>query len=110
MAILLFLLSLTQAGAEWEVNLVISAGSAKSRVSFGARFDATGDNDGRYDVPAMLSGDLQARFVDGGGFLWRDIRGTGHNLEEWILVGGYRLRNGGHHQLGPGRTTGRLLV
>ncbi|MBU0484079.1 MAG: hypothetical protein KKB30_06150 [Proteobacteria bacterium] len=86
LAILLFLPSLAQAGPEWEVNLAISAGSAKSRVSFGAKFDATADKDGRYDVPAMLSGDLQARFIDGGGSLWRDIRGTGHNLEEWRLV------------------------
>ncbi|MBU0484073.1 MAG: hypothetical protein KKB30_06120 [Proteobacteria bacterium] len=86
LAMLLCLPALVQAGAEWEVNLAISAGAANSRLTFGAKFDATGQQDGRYDVPAMLSGDLQARFVGGGGSLWRDIRGTGPKFEEWLLV------------------------
>lgn len=74
------------AGPDWEVNLAITSGSVESKVSLGAGSDATDAQDGRYDVPAMLSGDLQARFVDGGGSLWRDIRGTDQEVEEWKLI------------------------
>ncbi|MBU0675045.1 MAG: hypothetical protein KJ950_10415 [Proteobacteria bacterium] len=73
------------AGNGWETNLTVSAGPASSRLSFGQQADATGGLDGRYDVPAMLSGDLQARFTDGGGTLWRDIRSTDGN-QEWQLA------------------------
>jgi len=78
--------SMADAAAGWETNLLISAGTAESRLSLGQRSDATSEEDGRYDVPAMLSGTLRAAFTGGGGSLWRDIRAFGRNREEWHLA------------------------
>ncbi len=55
----------------WETNIVISAGVAENRLSLGQRPDATDGKDGRYDVAAMLGGDIKASFE---GSLWRDIK------------------------------------
>ena len=67
----------------WELQLKVSAGHVSSKVSFGQQVDATAGRDGYYDVPAMLSGSLQAAFLNGGGTLWRDIRSAGAG--EWQL-------------------------
>jgi hypothetical protein len=83
--------SLAEAAAGWETNLLISAGAAESRLSFGQRADATKQLDGRYDVPSIPGGTLQATFTGGGGQLWRDIRALGRNQEEWQLA----IANGG---------------
>lgn len=77
---------LVEAAAGWESNLLVSAGVAESRLSLGQRADATNLADGRYDVPAMLGGSLQAAFTGGGGPLWRDIRAFGRDREEWQLA------------------------
>jgi len=74
------------AATGWETNLLVSAGTAESRLAFGQRADATSLADGRYDVPAMLGGTLQAAFTGGGGPLWRDIRAFGRDHEEWQLA------------------------
>jgi len=78
--------SSAKAATGWESNLLVSAGAVESQLSFGQRADATNLADGRYDVPAMLSGTLQAAFTGGGGSLWRDIRALGREPEEWQLV------------------------
>ena len=78
--------SLAEAAAGWETNLLISAGGAESRLSFGQRSDATQQIDGRYDVPDIPGGTLRAAFTGGGGQLWRDIRDLGRGQEEWQLA------------------------
>jgi hypothetical protein len=74
------------AGDGWQSNILISSGSASSKLTFGQNPAATDLNDGFYDVPAMLSGHLKAAFTDSEETLWRDIRGVGsENLKEWQL-------------------------
>ena len=87
-ASLFFCNSLTWAAEGWETNLIVASGTAESRLSFGQQADATDLDDGRYDVPAMLTGTLQAAFVGGGGSFWRDIRSTGADQQEWRLLVG----------------------
>lgn len=69
----------------WEANITVTSGSSESRFSFGQRPDATDLEDGFYDVPAMLSGDLQVYSQTREGAFWRDIRGTDQG-NEWQLV------------------------
>ena len=74
------------AGDGWQSNILISSGSASSKLTFGQNPAATDLNDGFYDVPAMLSGELKAAFTDDEETLWRDIRGIGNEtLKEWRL-------------------------
>ena len=81
-----FLLTPLAAGAAgWEVGLVISQGDVTARLSFGQQGDASAGRDGRYDVPAMLSGSLQTWFATGADQLWRDIRQTGRLSATWEL-------------------------
>lgn len=74
------------AGEGWQANILITAGNASSKLTFGQHLAATDRNDGFYDVPALLSGELRTAFSDGGGTLWRDIRGVGTETgQEWRL-------------------------
>ncbi|BCA79887.1 hypothetical protein [Desulfuromonas sp. AOP6] len=71
----------------WEASLNVVAGPARVQLSFGQKIDATPEVDGRYDVPALPHGMLQAHFLIGPGQYWRDI----HRLTEmedgqWRLV------------------------
>jgi len=69
-----------------QAYILISSGPASSRLSFGQNLAATDLNDGFYDVPPLLSGQLQAIFTNGGGELWRDIRAAGtETSREWRL-------------------------
>jgi hypothetical protein len=85
-AAMLFVSSGALAGDSWEANLMVTAGEASCRLSMGQRVDATEFNDGHYDVPAMLSGELHAYFIGGGGVLWRDIRPLDSPGQEWSLM------------------------
>ena len=71
-------------GLAWEAKITIRAGEIETKLIFGQEPDASSGMDGRYDVPALLSGELQAYFEAGGQRLWRDIRGTG--VGEWAMV------------------------
>jgi len=74
------------AAEDWQASLTISSGNATSRLTFGQHPDATDDVDGLYDVPALLSGQLQAAFVNDEATLWRDIRAIGSGtLPEWRI-------------------------
>jgi hypothetical protein len=65
----------------WEANLAVTILNAENRLSFGQRGDATDGIDGKYDVPAMLSGDIRAYFLIDEGSYWRDIRSLTTNNE-----------------------------
>lgn len=69
----------------WEATIKVTADNATSRLSFGQQADATDLVDGPYDVPALLSGTLQAWFTNSKSDLWRDIRSTGE-ANEWQLM------------------------
>jgi len=69
----------------WETNIMVASGNAESSLSFGQMSDATDLTDGLYDVPAMLSGGLQAYFQSNEGFFWRDIRAI-ESETGWQLV------------------------
>ena len=60
----------------WEISISVSSGNAENRLALGQNQGATNQRDGLYDVPAMLSGSLQAWFASSNGPLWRDIRST----------------------------------
>jgi len=70
----------------WQANLLISSGSASSKLTLGQNKEATDGNDGFYDVPALFSGQFHAAFTGGGGTMWRDIRSAGaKTVEKWQL-------------------------
>ncbi len=92
----------------WEAGLRVRVGSAETVISLGQLGDATDGYDGFYDVPAMLSGDLEVFFKDiprdiskrgkrsrklrssgvtaQGRQLWRDIRGLNSGrIQLWEL-------------------------
>lgn len=69
----------------WETTIVVTSGNAESHISFGQKPDATDLNDGLYDVPAMLSGEIQVYSETKEGSLWRDIRAIGTGTE-WRLI------------------------
>lgn len=82
------LLSVASAWAadDWEVALKVKAGVAENKLSFGQKADATDGIDGRYDVPAILSGDVRASFLEKGKSYWRDIKALAPGaISSWDL-------------------------
>ncbi len=70
----------------WEAALKVKAEGAESKLSFGQRVDAGSGIDGRYDVPAMLSGPLSVYFLIGQQQFWRDIRSMAFGRTQiWTL-------------------------
>ena len=69
----------------WEAAITVTSGNAESRLSFGQQPDATDLNDGRYDVPAMLSGTIQVYSQTKDGPFWRDIKAM-DSSKEWQLI------------------------
>jgi len=69
----------------WEARIDIKAGNTETGINIGQRVDATDGIDGLYDVPALLSGNLQAYIKAGNEKLWRDIRREGSD-SVWELV------------------------
>lgn len=71
--------------AGWEARLVVSAGTAKNKLVFGQMPGATDGYDGRFEVPAMLSGTVKAYFEgQGARLLWRDIKSLS-GTKSWPL-------------------------
>lgn len=60
----------------WRLNLRLSVGSAETRLTLGESPDAMDSKDGRYDVPALLSGELMAYMTLDGEKYWQDIKKT----------------------------------
>jgi hypothetical protein len=73
------------AAIEWETNLTVNIDAADTRLSFGQKEDATDGIDGKYDVPAMLSGDIKAYFSDKEGSFWRDIKKSASSQKRWSM-------------------------
>ncbi|MFO7605493.1 MAG: hypothetical protein R6W72_04245 [Desulfurivibrionaceae bacterium] len=79
------ILSSASAIEGWEANIKVTSGRTASTLAFGQKPDATDLADGLYDVPGILSGDIQVYFSNEEGSFWRDIRGPG-SYQEWRLV------------------------
>ncbi len=70
----------------WDAALTIKVLNAENKLSFGQRPDATDGIDGRYDVPALLSGDVMAYFLLDETKYWRDIKAiTNGESKTWHL-------------------------
>jgi hypothetical protein len=61
-------------GATWQMEITAGVGSATNRLVVGQAVDATEGVDGRYDIPALLSGDILAYLDLDGEAYWKDIR------------------------------------
>jgi hypothetical protein len=75
---LLSLISLSNAifaGDGWQIEIKASVLNAENRLSIGQRPDATDGIDGRYDIPALLSGDIMAYIELVDREYWKDIKG-----------------------------------
>jgi len=73
---LILLTSISNAQAEWEMNIIARVLNAENKLTIGQRADATDGMDGRYDVPALLAGDIKAYIELEGQKYWKDIRQT----------------------------------
>jgi hypothetical protein len=58
----------------WEMEISASVQNAANRLVIGQAVDATGGIDGRYDIPALLGGDIQAYLDLDEEAYWKDIR------------------------------------
>jgi hypothetical protein len=58
----------------WEMEITASVQNAANRLVIGQAADATEGVDGRYDIPALLSGDIQAYLDLEGEAYWKDMR------------------------------------
>lgn len=61
---------------DWMMQLHVKAGDARNKLMIGQRTDAVDGIDGRYDVPAMLGGNIEAYLYVEGGKYWKDIKQT----------------------------------
>lgn len=75
-ALLFFLVSAVSAGDGWETTIKVSVLTAENKLVIGQKADASDAIDGRYDVPALLAGDIQAYTGLEGDKYWKDIRQT----------------------------------
>lgn len=69
---------------EWEAQIRVRVLNAENKLFFGQRIDATDGYDNKYDVPAMLSGEIMAYFLIDNKSCWRDIR-TANDLKYWDM-------------------------
>lgn len=61
---------------EWMLHIRVKALDAQNRLIIGQKTDAVDGIEGRYDVPALLSGDIGAYINLEGNHYWKDIRQT----------------------------------
>ncbi len=66
--------NISTAGSDWEMNLKVKSGNAANRLIIGQRPDATDGIDGRYDVPALLAGDIKAYMSIESDEYWKNIK------------------------------------
>ncbi len=58
----------------WEMNITMKLLNAKNRLTIGQRPDASDAVDGKYDVPALLSGDIKAYMELESNKYWKNIK------------------------------------
>ncbi len=86
----LSLYSPVPAHESWQTDIKVSVLDAQNRFSLGQKIDATDGWNARYDVPALLFGDIMAYLVEPAGRkYWRKFRGScdGHPcIKTWDAV------------------------
>jgi hypothetical protein len=70
----IILLDRLNAQDSWEINIKARLLNAENKLTIGQRPDATDSIDGRYDIPALLAGDIKAYIELEGDKYWKDIR------------------------------------
>jgi hypothetical protein len=89
-ALLMWSMSIPASEEEWEVRIVASTpGGAENRLYFGQMPDATDGYDSRYEVRAILSGDIEAYFPHAewdvlAEHFWRDIKAP-DQMKSWVF-------------------------
>ena len=82
--------SIPASAEEWEVQIVASTpDGAENRLYFGQKADATDGYDSRYEVRAMLGGDIEAYFPHAewdvlAEHFWRDIKAP-DQMKSWVF-------------------------
>lgn len=82
--------SIPASAEEWEVKIVASTpDGAENSLYFGQKPDATDGYDSRYEVRAMLGGDIEAYFPHAewdvlGEHFWRDIKAP-DQMKSWVF-------------------------
>lgn len=84
--ILLFGAGGALAADNWEVPLKVRVDRAENQLAFGAHAEATAGFDGRFDVPVMSGGNLQAFFTAGGKQVWRSLVASPGVGSSWVLT------------------------
>lgn len=69
-----FMASFASPGMGWMMEVGVKVLDAQQRLIIGQAADAKDGIDGRYDVPAFLSGDVAAYMELDGGRYWKDIK------------------------------------
>ena len=73
----LSLYSPAPAQESWQLDIKVSVLDAQNRLSLGQKLDATDGWNARYDVPAILSGDIKAYLEEPAGRkYWRKFKGS----------------------------------
>lgn len=73
---------------EWQLEIQVRVQNAGNRLIIGQTLGASDAVDGRYDVPALLNGDVQAYMTLSGQQLWKDMRTicTGSCRKQWNII------------------------
>ncbi len=66
--------NLSLADNGWELSIKANVLNAENRLIIGQRADASDGIDGRYDVPALLAGDIKAYMEIDGNKYWKSIK------------------------------------
>lgn len=79
--------SWSNAADNWQLKITARAGNAENKLYIGQGGGATDGLDSRYDIPAFLSGDIEAYITLGPEMLWADIKGAcdGGCAKNWGL-------------------------
>lgn len=79
-AIILINISMATAEDDWQLNIKAKILEAENRFVIGQMHDASDWIDGRYDIPALLSGDIRAYIKFEDDKLWKDIKKSCEDL------------------------------
>lgn len=86
----LSLYTLVSAAEGWQADIKVNLKDAQNRLFIGQRSDATDGWNARYDVPAILSGDIMAYIEEPeGGKYWRKFKGSceGYScIKKWDVL------------------------
>lgn len=72
--IMLINANISTAENSWEISIKAKTLNAENRLTIGQRPDASDGIDGRYDVPALLAGNIEAYMELEGNKYWKNIK------------------------------------